>query len=134
MITAEPVEPLYLRVGSGLVGGPPVQVLLVERVIALQHRVGHLHRARASPAMGILPRTFGRVEAVLDMLDVLAALEQQDLEAFLRELLRGPSAGYARSHDDGVIALRRHEPSPSLMVLQSIRGLAPLATSHRSGA
>src|SRR5947208_16590682 len=62
--------------------------------------------------MGILPRTFRRVEVVLDVLDVLAALEQQDLEAFLRELLRGPSAGYARSHDDGVIALRRHESLP----------------------
>src|SRR5439155_8207056 len=70
-----------------------------------------------------------RVEVVLDVLDVLAALEQQYLKPLLRELLRGPSAGYARSHDDGVIALRRHESLPSLMVLQST--LCSLRDAHR---
>jgi hypothetical protein len=40
----------------------------------------------------ILPGAFGRVDVVLDVLDVLAALEQQNAKPFLGELLGSPAA------------------------------------------
>ena len=58
--------------------------------------------------MGVLPGRLGRVDVVLDVLDVLAALEQQDAEPFLRQLFGGPTARDPRSHHDGVVALSLH--------------------------
>ena len=56
LIAAIPVEALDLGVRRLLLVDPPVEVLLVERVVALEDRIRLLHRARAAAAMRILPR------------------------------------------------------------------------------
>ena len=56
VIAAIPVEALDLGVRRLLLVHPPVEVLLVERIVALQHRIGVDHRARAAGAIRILPR------------------------------------------------------------------------------
>src|SRR5205809_119696 len=72
---------------------PEVEILLVQRIVALEDGVELLHRLGAPSTMGILPRSFGRVDVVLDVLDVASSLEQQHAKAFLGELLGGPPAG-----------------------------------------
>ncbi len=134
VIAAKPVEPLHLGVGRLPVRSPPVEVLLVQRVIPLQHRVGQLHRPGALAAMGVLPGSLGRVDIVLDVLDVLAPLEQQDAEPFLRQLFGGPAARDPRSHHDGVVALSLHGSSLAVgyCVDEATRFWRPWAVSARA--
>src|SRR5690606_39957 len=73
-----------------------------------QDRVGFLHCARRPSAMRVLPWALARVHVILDVLDVLPALEQQHLEALLGQLLGGPAAGDAGAHDDGFVFFCRH--------------------------
>ena len=105
VVAAIPVESLHLGVGRLLVRSPPIQIRLVQRVVALQDRVCRLHRLRAPAAMGIIPWRFGRIHVVLDVLDILAPLEQQNPQSFLRELFRRPTAGDTRPDHDGIVAL-----------------------------
>src|SRR5262249_10339780 len=91
-----------------LVRRPPVEVLLVERVVALEDRIALLHRLRATAAVRIRPRRLRRVHVVLDVLDVLPALEQQGAESALGQLLGGPTAGDAGADDDGIVFGRLH--------------------------
>ena len=102
VIAAVPVEALDLGVGRVLFVHPPVEILLVERIVAPEDRIGLYHRARAAAAMRILPRRLARVGVVLDVLDVLAALEQQHAQAAFGELLGRPASGDAGADDDGV--------------------------------
>src|SRR5262249_36349314 len=84
-------------------GSPPVGVPLVELVAAPEHRKAAIQLARPAAAMGKLPRPLGRVHIVFDMLDVLPALEQENFETLLGELLGGPTAGDSGSDDDRVV-------------------------------
>src|SRR5258705_5025736 len=59
--------------------------------------------------MRIVPRRLGGIRVVLDVLDVFATLEQQHAESFLRELFRGPTAGDAGAHHDGIVIRRLHD-------------------------
>src|SRR5690349_11457061 len=70
--------------------------------------------------MRILPWALLRIGIILDVLDVLPALEQQDIEPFLRELLRGPASGDAGSDNDRIVrrALHQCPPRSSLRRLQ----------------
>src|SRR5690606_22594196 len=95
-------------------------------------RIGLLHRPRAPAAMRILPRPFERVDVVLDVLDVLAALEQQDVEPFLRQLLRGPAAGYAGADDDRVVFVRLRRHYARATANESIKLRCGRMTSPRS--
>src|ERR1041385_6007975 len=69
-----------------------------------------LHGAGAAAAMRILPRAFRRVHIVLDVLDVLAALEHQDLQSLLGELLRSPAPRNTGADYDGVVTLCHESP------------------------
>jgi hypothetical protein len=42
------------------------------------------------------------------MLERLAALQHQHFQSFLGQLLRGPAAGHAGAHDDGIEIERLH--------------------------
>src|SRR6266498_401516 len=110
-------------VGSGISGGwaakelteKGLRVLLLERGKNIEHIKDYVN---ASAAMGIVPRRFGRIHVILDVLDVLATLEQQDPESFLRELFRGPTAGDAGADHDGVVILRLHDSSFIVRLMQ----------------
>ncbi len=113
LIATKPVEAANLRVRRILVRGPPVEVLLVERIVAPENGIRLLHRERATPAMRILPRALEGVNVVSYVLDILAALEQQHVEALLAQLLRRPAAGNPGADDDSVVAIRLHDPPVS---------------------
>ena len=68
-----------------------------------------LHGLGASAAVGIIPGSLGGVHVVLDVLDILAALEQQDAESLLGQLLGSPTTGDTRADYDGVIILSLHD-------------------------
>src|SRR5688572_19214770 len=102
VITAIPVEAFDLAIWRFLFVHPPVEILLVERIVALQHGIRVDHRARPAGAMRILPLSFARVRVTLLMFDVLAALEQEHAQATLGQLFRGPSTRDARSDHDRV--------------------------------
>src|SRR5512138_3986151 len=113
MVSTIPVEPLDLGVWAVLVGCPPGEVLLVERVVTLEHRVQLFHRFGAAATMRVLPRAFRRVDVVLDVLDVLAALQHQHAEPLFGELLGGPPAGDAGAYHDRVVVPGLHRASLS---------------------
>ena len=102
VIAAIPVEALDLGVGRVFLRYPPVEILLVQRIVALQDRIKFDHLARPATAMRILPRRFARVRVVLAVLDVLAAFEHQDAQATLGQLFGGPAPGDAGADDDRV--------------------------------
>ncbi len=102
VIAAIPVEALDLGVRRVFLRHPPVEILLVQRIVALQDRIPFDHLARAATAMRILPRRFARVRVILPVLDVLAAFEHQHAQAALRQLFGGPAPGDAGADDDRV--------------------------------
>src|SRR2546423_1761624 len=108
VITAIPVEALYLGVRRIPAGCPVIEVGFIKRIIGLEGRIQFLHRSGASTAVRVLPRRLGRVHVVLDVFDVLATLEHQDAQPFLRELFGCPTSGNPGSHYDCVVLLRLH--------------------------
>ena len=75
----------------------------------------------------------GEVVAVARaMFHVRAALEHQDLQSALAELLGDPAAAHARPHDDGVEPQgRRHERSPPALLTRLIAWPSAAAGSPR---
>ena len=55
-----------------------------------------------------IPRLLHRVHVALDVLDVAATLQHEDLEALLGQLLGRPTAADARADDDGVVVIVCH--------------------------
>src|SRR5205085_9281935 len=102
-IAAIPIEALHLGVGRVLIRCPPIEILLVQRVIALQYGIRLFHRLRAAAAVRVLPRRLLRVHIVFNVLDVLTALEQQDAEAFFGELFGSPASGDSGANDNRVV-------------------------------
>src|SRR5471032_1273616 len=50
VVAAIPIEALYFCVGRILVGGPVVEIRLVQRIVTLQDRVELFHRPRPASA------------------------------------------------------------------------------------
>ena len=103
VIAAIPIEALHLGVGRVLIGCPPIEILLIQRVVAFQYGIRLLHRLRPAAAVRVLPRCLLRVHIVFDVLDVLTALEQQDAEAFFGELFGSPASGDSGANDNRVV-------------------------------
>ena len=78
VVAAIPVEALRLGVRRLLLVDPPVGVLLVELAGALEDGIAPNQILRAATSVSVLPRPLRGVRVVLDVLDVPAALEQQD--------------------------------------------------------
>src|SRR5437763_14852269 len=112
MVPTVPVEALYFGVRRVFVGRPPVEILFVEWVVSLENRIGVFHRFGATAAMWVLPGPLLRVHIVFDVLDVLAALEQQHAETFFAELLRCPAPRDAGAYDNRVERRALHEFLP----------------------
>ena len=106
VVAAVPVEALDLGVWRVALVHPPIEILLVQRIVALEHLVSLDHLAGAAAAMRILPRRLAGVLVVLAVFDVLPALEHQDAQAALGQLLGRPPSGDARPDDDGVETFR----------------------------
>ena len=92
VVTAIPVEALRFCIRRILVAGPPVEIFLVQRIVALEDGVFRFHGLGVATAMRILPRAFLRVGVVLHMLDVLTALEHQNLQSLFGQVFGGPAA------------------------------------------
>ena len=78
MIPAIPVKALDFRVRRILLVHPPAEILLVERIVALEDRICFFHRVGAAAAMRVFPRGLARVGVVLDVFDVLATFARED--------------------------------------------------------
>src|SRR5277367_5964371 len=62
LIASIPVEPLHLGVGTLLLVDPKSEILFIERIVALEYRVGFLHGVRSAAAVHVFPRRFYRVD------------------------------------------------------------------------
>ena len=102
VIAAVPIKPLDLGIGRVLLVHPPVKVLFVEGVVALEDRVRFFHRVGAAASMRVFPRRLARVGVVLDVFDVLATFKHQHAETALGELLGRPPARDTGADDDRV--------------------------------
>ena len=128
VIAAIPIEALDLGVRRILLVDPPIEVALVQRVVAAQDAVRLLHRIRAPAAVRVLPRALVGIHVVLGVLDVLAALEQEHGQPFLRELLRRPAAGYTGADDDRVVIFVGHYSWTPSVIAGWYRMLATIGT------
>ena len=102
VIPAVPVKPLDLGVGRFLLVHPPVEVLFVEGVVALEDRIRFFHRVGAAAAMRVFPRRLARVGVALDVFDVPATFEHEHAETALGEFLGRPPARDAGADNDRV--------------------------------
>ncbi|MNX84168.1 hypothetical protein D3C86_1159540 [compost metagenome] len=111
MITAEPVEPLFLDIGRFLLIGPHAERCLFQQIIAAENGIFRLHFLRGAVAMGVIPGFLVGILIVGDVLDVAAALQHQDLQALLREFLCGPASTDARADNNRIIMIVCHDNS-----------------------
>src|SRR5262245_7021845 len=85
--------------------------------------------------MRVLPWRLGGVAVILDVFDVLAALEHQYTQSAFGELLRGPPAGNTRADDDRVkgfgLSLHHHLVPPQFTTTNGLKSASARATEQR---
>jgi hypothetical protein len=103
LVAADPVEAPHFRVRVFLVVDEEVRVVGVHETRPALHVLGVRLRRGEAAAARQLPRIHVHRGVVGDVTHHPAALEDQRLEAFLAQLLRGPAAADAGTDDDRVV-------------------------------